>query len=467
MDFNIYQSPFSWRYGSDDMRRLWSETNKRKIWRQIWVAIARAQSELGLVQPDQVDDLVNHKDDIDINRSLYHESQIHHDLVAEVKTYAEQCKIGGAVIHSGATSMDVKDNADILLIQQSLDSIIAKLKDLLLAFSQKIETYAATPVIAFTHLQPAEPTTLGYRFANSAQDLLLDWQAITSARDQLRGKGFKGAVGTAASYMELLGSQNFLYFEERLSEMLGIPFFPVTTQTYPRKQDYQLLSALSGLGASLYKLAYDVRLLQSQPIGEIQEPFGEKQVGSSAMPFKRNPINAEKINSLARMLSQLPQLAWQNAAHSHLERTLDDSANRRAIIPEAFLISDEILDTSLKIIQGMAVNNVIIQNNLSAYAPFANTERLLMALVKNGADRQEMHEVIRRHSTTSWQAIIDGQQDNLAQRLANDAGMKRYLTGAAILAIMQTEEYTGYASQWALETVEAIKTTLADYPVPD
>ena len=199
------------------------------------------------------------------------------------------------------------------------------------------------PLIALTHLQPAEPSTLGYRLASYAQDLLEDWHMLRERRQSLRGKGFKGAVGTGASYAELIGAENLAGFEQRLSEQLGLPFYPVATQVYPRKQDYRVLSALAGLGGSLYKFAFDLRILQSPSLGELSEPFGKKQVGSSAMPFKRNPISAEKIDSLARSLAQMPRVAWDNAAHSLLERTLDDSANRRSLLPEAFLITDELL----------------------------------------------------------------------------------------------------------------------------
>ncbi|MFN2236974.1 MAG: lyase family protein, partial [Anaerolineales bacterium] len=310
IDHTKYQSPYSWRYASDDMRRIWSETNKRKIWRTIWLALAEVQFEFGLVTSEQVADLQAHIGDIDIQRANQIEAEIHHDVMAELRTFAEQCQVGGGIIHLGMTSMDLVDNTDALRVVQSLDLVIERLRKLLLIFKLQIVNWAETPIMAFTHLQPAEPSTLGYRLAQYAQDLLIDWENLNRLRRNLRGKGFKGAVGTSASFMELLDEESLLKFESRISEILELDFFPVTTQVYPRKQDYDVISALAGMAASLYKFAFDLRLLQSPLIGEVSEPFETKQVGSSAMPFKRNPINAEKIDSLARWLAQFPRLAW-------------------------------------------------------------------------------------------------------------------------------------------------------------
>jgi adenylosuccinate lyase len=311
--------------------------------------------------------------------------------------------------------------------------------------------------MAYTHLQPAEPSTLGYRLAAYAQDLLEDWEQLHSLKDSIRGKGFKGAVGTAAAYVELLGRDRFQDFEDRLSAALGIPFYPIATQTYPRKQDYQVISALAGLGAVLYKFAFDLRLLQSPPIGELSEPFGQKQVGSSAMPFKRNPIQSEKINSLARALAHLPQVAWHNAAHSLLERTLDDSANRRSLLPEAFLIVDEILRAATRIIANLNVNVEAMQRNLAAYAPFASTERLLVRLVQAGADRQEMHEVLRGHAITAWQSLQSGQPNPLVELITADRTVLTYLQVDQVHDLLQIEGYTGIAASSARRLAHQIR----------
>jgi adenylosuccinate lyase len=319
------------------------------------------------------------------------------------------------------------------------------LQNLLLVFAGQIETWADTPVMAFTHLQPAEPSTLGYRLAQYAQDLLTDWRNLTRVRENLKGKGFKGAVGTAASYAELLGTANLPKFESRISALLGLAFFPVTTQVYPRKQDYDILSALAGLGASLYKFAFDLRLLQSPPIGELSEPFGRKQIGSSAMPFKRNPINAEKIDSLARQLAQYPRLAWDNAAHTLLERTLDDSANRRTSLPEPFLIADELLRVATRICDGLRVDEATISRNFAAYGPFAATERVLMALVKAGADRQEMHARIRDLTLDAWESLRRGEPNPLVEQVAADPEFLRYLPESQLRALMDASGHIGDA----------------------
>lgn len=460
MDFNHYLSPFTWRYGSPEMRLIWSEAHKRHLWRRIWVALAQVESEFGLVSPEQVRDLEQHAGEVDVERALEIEREIHHDLMAELKTFASQAPTGGPILHLGATSMDIEDNADALRLRESLQLILAKLDGLLLDFSVQIDRWADLPVIAFTHLQPAEPTTLGYRLAFYAQDLLEDRRILQARLHDLRGKGFKGAVGTAASYVELVGRNNFEHFEARLSQLLDLPFFPIANQTYPRKQDYEILSGLAGLGGSLYKFAFDLRLLQSPVIGEVSEPFGRKQVGSSAMPFKRNPINAEKIDSLARALSLLPVTAWNDAAHSLLERTLDDSANRRTLLPEAFLTTDELLITATRLVQGLEVHEEAVQRNLFAYAPFAATERLLMALGKAGADRQEMHELLREHSLAAWEQVQQGKPNPLVDRLLNDPNLRGYLSPEEMKALLDIKEYLGIAPERARKIAMEIRDTL-------
>jgi len=460
-DYETYLSPFTWRYGSQDMRKIWSEVNKRLLWRKLWLTLAEVQAEFGLVLPDQVADLRVHAGMVDVPRALEIETLIHHDLMAELKVFAEQSPLGGGILHLGATSMDIEDNADVLRQRESLDLVLTALRELLLLLAQKVDTWAELPLIAFTHLQPAEPSTLGYRLAGYAQDLLIDWQALQATRSALRGKGFKGAVGTGASYAELIGADNLGEFESRLSTRLELPFFPVATQVYPRKQDFVLLSYLAGMGASLYKFAFDLRLLQSSPIGEVSEPFGEQQVGSSAMPFKRNPINAEKIDSLARLLAQMPRTAWDNAAHSLLERTLDDSANRRTLLPEAFLICDELLGTTHRILWGMQVNEYAIKRNLETYAPFAGVERLLMALGKAGADRQVMHEFLREHSLAAWSAVQSGSPNPLMDLVSHDPEITHYLTEDDLRRLMDVSHYLGDAPHRAQQMADSIRITLS------
>lgn len=455
-----YLSPYSWRYGSEEMRRIWSEVNKRKLWRLIWVSLAEVESEYGLLTAEQVTDLRQHMNQIDIPLAFEVESQIHHDLMAELQVFAEQASLGGRALHLGATSADIEDNADVLRLRQALDLILTGLRTTIFSFVKAVEMWARKPVIAFTHIQPAEPTTLGYRLALNAQDLLMDWEDISRARRLLRGKGFKGAVGSGASYGQLIGVDNLAEFETRLSLNLDLPFFPIASQVYPRKQEYRILSALAGLGSSLYKFAFDLRLLQSPPIGEIAEPFGKQQVGSSAMPFKRNPINAEKIDSLARSLAQLPRIAWDNAALSALERTLDDSANRRSSLPEAFLIADELLVTANRIITRLEVNETAMERNLARYGPFAGTERVLMALGKSGADRQIMHERLRQLSMTAWDAIRTGQENPLVELVCQDEELLVHLSVQELRQLLDPRQYIGNAPERALDLCHTIREAL-------
>ena len=451
MTFSNLDSPFASRYGSAEMRALWSDALKRLYWRRIWVALAEAQALAGVVTPEQAADLKANADKLDVNRSLEIEKEIGHDLMAEVRAFAEQCPVGGGIIHWGATSADISDNADVLRQKQSLRLLRDKLAGLLHAFAGQISQHHALACMAYTHLQPAEPTTVGYRLAMYAQDLLGHLAALDQLIHELRGKGLKGAVGTAASYAELLAGTEMTPagLEAHVMRSLGFAAFPITAQTYPRTQDYRVLAALAGLAASLHKFAFDLRLLQSQGIGEMSEPFGEKQVGSSAMPFKRNPVNAEKICSLARFVAALPPVAWENAADSLLERTLDDSANRRAIFPEAFIAMDEILQTAIHIVRGLVVDPEACAANLEKYGPFAATERVLMALVRAGADRQKMHERLREHSLKAWSVVKAGRPNPLAGSLAADPDLLRYLQPARLHELMRADDYIGTAAERA------------------
>jgi len=453
LPYETYLSPFTWRYGTEAMRRLWSQTYKRRLWRRVWVALARAQHEAGLVTAEQLADLEAHESEVNIARALDIEAEIHHDLMAEVRAYAEQCPVGGGIIHLGATSMDVEDNVDALRLREGLDLILASARELMTALAERIDAHADQTCIAFTHIQPAEPTTVGYRLAQYGQDLLIDHGELSRVRAEIRGKGIKGAVGTSASYEALLEGTDVspAQLEARVMSLLDLTPFDVTTQTYPRKQDWLVLNALAGLAGTLYRLALDLRLLQSPPIGEWGEPFGSKQVGSSAMPFKRNPVAAEKIDSLARFVAALPRVAWDNAAHSLLERTLDDSANRREVLPSAYLAVDEILRAAKRIVGGLRVNERAIARNMEVYGVFAATERLLMALVKAGADRQEVHEVIRGHSLAAWASLQadPGAENPLPARLSADERVTGYLAPEQVLSLLDASGYVGDAPERA------------------
>ena len=453
-----YLSPLTWRYGSENMRRIWSEAEKRRLMRRVWVALAEAQCEAGLVTAMQAADLRARQDDINIERAQQIEEEIRHDLMAEIRTYAEQCPVGGPVIHLGATSMDVLDNVDALRLRTGLDQIIERLKRSLAALAARIADDAGTPAIAFTHIQPAEPTTVGYRFAQHGQDLLADLEELQRVRKGIRGKGIKGAVGTSASYDQLLSDSEFTprQLEERVMQKLDLHSFEAATQTYPRKQDWLVVNALAGLCASLHKFAFDLRILQSPPFGEWSEPFGSKQVGSSAMPFKRNPIAAENIDSLTRQVAALPRIAWDNSALNLLERTLDDSANRRLYLPEAFLLTDEVLIRCLPLIEGITVWPGPTARNLRDYGVFAATERLLMEAVKAGGDRQRLHELIREQSLVAWKALQEGKPNPLADNLLKDPRITDLVPPERAHSLLQASDYVGDAPQRAGNIASAI-----------
>lgn len=436
------------------MRQIWSEEQKRRLWRHIWVILAQVQSDYGLVAREQVQNLDAYKHMIDLPRAMEIEEEIQHDLMAEVRVFAEQATLGGPIIHFGATSMDVEDNAEALRLKMSLEQISASLRNSLVLLSGLTIQFADTPLIALTHLQPAEPSSLGYRFAQTLQDLLTDYQNLNWLIAHIKGKGFKGAVGTGASYAELFGEKGLEAFEQKMSARLNLPFFEITTQTYPRKQELEIMNALAGMAQTLYKFAFDLRLMQSPMFGELSEPFGQSQVGSSAMPFKRNPIRAEKIDSLARFLAQMPRLAWDNAAHNLLERTLDDSANRRIMLPESFLAADEILRVFISILKGLRVDKNAIQRNLDRYGPFAATERILMACVKKGADRQKIHEVLRQHSMKAWEEIQLGKPNPLVGLIEADPEINRHMSSVQITAMMDYQNHIGFAGRKARALAE-------------
>ncbi|MBN2303405.1 MAG: adenylosuccinate lyase [Anaerolineae bacterium] len=450
-DHTTFISPFTWRYGSRAMRQVWSQEYQRALWRQVWVALAAAQAEVGLVTAQQLADVQAHSRDVDLVRARAIEAEIHHDLMAELRTFAEQCPVGGGILHLGATSADIQDNADALRLRKALELVLDTLRDLLFRLADLVDTWADTVCMGFTHIQPAEPVTVGYRLAQYMQDLLADWGELVRVRDVIRGKGIKGAVGTMASYAELLRETTWTpaALEARVMAELDLGAFPVTTQIYPRKQDWLVLNALAGVAASLHKMTFDIRLLQSPPFGEWAEPFREKQVGSSAMPFKRNPVQAEKIGSLARWVAGLPRVAWDNAALSLLERTLDDSANRRAVFPVAFLAVDEIVHAALRLLENLQIDREAVARNVALYGTFAAVERLLMALGKVGADRQVMHERLREHSMRAWQQVRAGGANPLPDMLSADEEIMRYVPAKEVRALLDVGSYVGDAPERA------------------
>lgn len=443
MNFSTYQSPFSWRYGSTQMRTLFSETYKYQLWRKIWIALAKAEHKAGLVSQQELQDLITHQNDIDIERILEIERETHHDVVAAIKEFSEKCKVGGGKIHFGATSMDIVDNAEMLKMKEGLTVIQQRLKTVIHGFTNQIKPMIDVPCMGYTHLQPAEPTTVGYRLAFYLQDLLTDWETLVFTLKTIKAKGMKGAVGTRASYLEISSHPLDELVMKELNEEAAL----IASQVYTRKYDYLVATTLASIGSSCAKFASDVRILQAPLFGEWSEPFGKKQVGSSAMPFKRNPINSEKICSLSRYVNQQPAILLENATLSHLERTLDDSANRRIIIAEIFLAIDEVLQTTEKIIKGLVFHRERIAFNLSQFGPFAASEPLLIALVKKGADRQEMHELLRTIAMKAWQEVQQGKPNAMVDLVSSDKKIKTFLTEKAIKTFLDVSNHVGDASK--------------------
>ncbi|MCB8979494.1 MAG: adenylosuccinate lyase [Ardenticatenaceae bacterium] len=460
---DTFISPFTWRYGSEAMRQIWSEQNKRRLMRQVWVALATAQHQAGLVTAEQLADLQEHAAQIDIARALEIEKETRHDVMAEIRTFAEQCPVGGGIIHWGATSADITDNVDVLRLREAAVLLQDQLKELLGKLAERIEETAVLPTMAHTHIQPAEPTTLGYRFAVYAQDLLEDYRNLQSLIANLRGKGLKGAVGTQAGYDELLAETEMdaLQMEAAAMAVLELPYFPIATQTYTRQQDLRVQQVLAGIAASLHKFALDFRVLQSPPFGEWAEPFGKKQVGSSAMPFKRNPINTENICSLARYVAGLPAVAWDNASQAILERSLDDSANRRLFQAEGFLATEEIVRRATRIVAEMVIDEQAIARNMAIYGPFAATERVLMALVAAGASRQDGHEWIREASLQAWAVLRDGRSNPLVELLLTDERIGQFLAADQVRELMKAEGHVGTAVTRARTFAQTVREVLS------
>jgi len=461
-DTTTYISPFTWRYGSKDMRHIFSEQHKYELWRKVWISLARVQNKAGLVSDEELKDLEQFAEDIDIEKILENEKDTKHDVVAAIREYAQKAKVGGGKVHLGLTSMDVVDNTEGMRNKEALELVEGKVLELLKLFGEKIEKYADTVCLGYTHLQPAEPTTVGYRFAFYAQDLLMDLKLLRFVQNLPLGKGIKGAVGTQASFAALFDGENTmktspLEMETEVMRMLGIRPVEVSSQVYTRKIDYLVLTVLASISSSVAKFAADLRILQSPTIGEWSEPFGSKQVGSSAMPFKKNPINSEKICSLARMVTQMPPVALENATHSYLERTLDDSANRRIVTPEAFLAVDEILLTAAKLVEGMVVNEKRIAFNLLQFAPFVASEGILMEAVKKGASRQDMHEVLKDTAMKAWEVVQNGQENPMAELLKSNQDITKYVPVLEIEKQLDVTGHIGTAPQRARKIATEIK----------
>lgn len=437
------------------MQRLWGEPHRIGRWRRVWLALAESERELGLdIPPAAIDAMRAHLDDADLEVAAAYEKRFRHDVMAHVHAFGEQAPAAKPFLHLGATSAFVTDNADVLLLRESLGIVLGRLLDTLAKLRAFAERHADLPCLAYTHFQPAQLTTVGKRATLWMQDFALDVEAVTHRLEVLRLRGCKGTTGTQASFLELFRGDHgkVRELERRIAEKLGIPrVFPVTGQTYPRKADAQILDALSGIAQSAAKFGADMRLLQHE--GELLEPFESEQIGSSAMAYKRNPMRAERIGALARHIISLQANGAHTAAAQWLERTLDDSANRRLTLPEAFLAVDAMLLLVGNVAGGIEVRERVIGRHVQEQMPFMATERWLMLGVQGGGDRQELHEVVRTHSMAVHEAVAGGASNDLMERLANDAAFGG-IDRAQLAAELDPTRYTGRSAAQVREFLD-------------
>ena len=444
MATNLYESPLSSRYASREMLYLFSPDKKFTTWRRLWIALARAEMKLGLpITQAQIDEMEQHKDDIDYEAAARYERQLRHDVMAHIHAFGDLCPTAMPIIHLGATSCFVGDNTDVILMREGLELLRGKLVNLIGRLTKFAMEYRAMPTLGFTHFQPAQLTTVGKRATLWVNELVMDLEELEHRIDSLQFRGVKGTTGTQASFLELFGGdqEKVRQLEKLVSQEMGFEkVVPVCGQTYSRKMDANVLATLSGIAQSAGKFATDLRLLSH--LKEMEEPFQEKQIGSSAMPYKRNPMRCERICSLARYVIVDALNPAFTSYNQWFERTLDDSANKRISIPEAFLAVDAILQIYLNVTDGLKVYPKVIERRLREELPFMATENIMMDAVKRGGDRQALHERIRIHSVAAGKVVKEeGGQNDLVDRIAGDPMFG--LTKEEILAHMDPAAYIG------------------------
>ena len=445
---DTYETPLNSRYASREMQKIFSPDRKFTTWRKLWVALAESEMEMGLpVTQKQVDELKAHVEDIDYEAARRHEERTRHDVMAHVLAYGDVCPNARGVIHLGATSCYVTDNADILMLRDALTLVREKLLEVIRRLRAFALEYKDLPTLGYTHLQPAQLTTVGKRATLWMQDLLMDLDEVNFALSSLKLLGNRGATGTQESFMKLFDGdgEKVDELERRIARKVGMEkCFAVSGQTYPRKLDSRVLGALSGIAQSAYKFAQDLRLLQS--FREVEEPFEKGQIGSSAMAYKRNPMRSERICALARHVMALTQDAQMTAATQWFERTLDDSANRRLSLPEAFLATDAVLELYANIASGMVVYPAMIGKRVMENLPFMATEAILMEGVRLGGDRQALHERIRVHSQAAAARMKqEGKESDLMERIAADPAFP--MDHEHLTKLLAPENYTGRAAE--------------------
>lgn len=420
--FETYLAPFTYKYGSNEMRRIWSQKNLWSKVRDVWIAAAQTQNEAGLVSDEQLNDLVLGRGNLSVERILELEREKGHDVAGAIAEFSEVAPIGGEILHQGMTSEDVLSNTEIIQIIESFGVLRPKLTGVLGAFGKRIDENKDLVCMGYTHLQAAEPTTMGYRFAKYAQDLLIDLRFLDFVKGEVKGKGIKGVVGTSASFEEMLEGTGMTpeEHEKKIMEQLGIDYVSISDQTYPRKFLFLTGAALANIGQSLHRFALDLQMLQASAIDEVSEPRRKGQVGSSAMPHKANPVNSENIDSITEELPGMLTSAWMVGAFVTLERTLRDSAGKRSFLPESFLIVDEALMRAERIVRGMEVHEDSIRANLKKFAPYMITEIVLGALVKTGMDRKEAHEILVGHAEIARKDVRSGKPNPMKGLLLRD-----------------------------------------------
>jgi len=463
-DKNAYENPLLTRYASGEMSALFGAQRKFSTWRRLWVALAEAEAELGLpITAQQIDELRAHVERIDFEAADRYERKLRHDVMAHVHAYGDACPTARPIIHLGATSCYVTDNADLLILRDAMRLVARRLAAVIGRLARFAREQRDLPCLALTHMQPAQPTTVGKRACLWAYDFALDLVELEHRLTELRARGAKGTTGTQASFLELFGGdhEKVRRLDELVCRKIGFESaYAVTGQTYPRKIDAQVLAVLSGIAQSAHKMATDLRLLQHRR--EIEEPFEQDQVGSSAMAYKRNPMRSERICSLARWVMSLASSPAATAAVQWFERTLDDSANRRLVLPQAFLAVDAVLILCRNVSENLVVYPRVIAANLEAELPFMATENILMAAVAAGGDRQDLHERIRRHSQAAAAVVKqEGRPNDLLARLAAD----KAFAGVDLEAELDPARFVGRAPQQVDEFMaEVVEPLLARWP---
>ena len=455
MSTDRYVSPLSERYASKEMQYIFSPDMKFRTWRRLWIALAETEKELGLnITQEQIDELKAHKDDINYDVAKERERQVRHDVMSHVYAYGVQCPKAKGIIHLGATSCYVGDNTDIIVMAEALKLVQKKLVNVIAELSKFADKYKEQPTLAFTHFQPAQPTTVGKRATLWTQEFLMDLEDLEYVMGTLKLLGSKGTTGTQASFLELFeGDQETIdKIDPMIAEKMGFKnCYPVSGQTYSRKVDTRVLNILAGIAASAHKMSNDIRLLQH--LKEVEEPFEKSQIGSSAMAYKRNPMRSERIASLSRYVMVDALNPAITSATQWFERTLDDSANKRLSIPEGFLAIDGILDLCLNVVDGLVVYPKVIEKHMMAELPFMATENIMVDAVKAGGDRQELHERIRELSMEAGRTVkVEGKDNDLLERIAADPAFN--LTIDELRKSMEPSRYVGRAKEQTVTFIE-------------